>query len=250
VIYPIGEKNDEITRLAMIISHKNQFIFIRVPKTASTSIEIELSKICGPMDLITPVSFKNDPQNIVDDYKKPQKLKRDFRTFNASDWLRIILRRKPVNYKHAHAIQVRKLVGKDVWDHYFKFCFVRNPFDRAISLYYWTSKNWQNKYQNTLPEINDYILSLPETTLSTWKRYTIGNKVAMDLIGRYEKLDEDLAFIEQKIGIPHLIISHAKSSIRKDRRPYRDVINPAARAHIETACSLEIAAFGYEWDSL
>jgi hypothetical protein len=233
----------------MIISHKHQFIFIRIPKTASTSIEIELSRICGPKDIITPISFKNDPQNKVDDYKRPQKFKKDFRSLSASDWLRIILRKKPLNYQHAHAIQIRKLVGKDVWDHYFKFCFVRNPFDRAISLYYWTIKNWQNKHPENLPEINDYILRLPESKLSTWSRYTIDNKIAMDFIGRYENLNEDLAFIEQKIGIPHLVLPHAKSGNRKDPRHYSEILNPTARAYIEKVCSPEIEAFGYEWNS-
>jgi hypothetical protein len=234
----------------MIISHKHQFIFIRIPKTASTSIEIELSRICGPKDIITPISFKNDPQNKVDDYKRPQKFKKDFRSLSASDWLRIILRKKPLNYQHAHAIQIRKLVGKDVWDHYFKFCFVRNPFDRAISLYYWTIKNWQNKHPGALPEINHFILNLPVTKLSTWARYTINNKIAMDYIGCYENLDENLVFIEQKIGIPHLVLPHAKTSTRKDPRHYREILNPNTRSYIEKACSPEIAAFGYEWNSL
>ena len=248
-IFPIGKLNSEILKHPMIISHKNHYIFIRIPKTASTSIEIELSKICGPKDIITPITFKNDLQNEVDDYKRPLKFKRDFRSFGANDWLRFILRKKPVDYRHAHAIQVRKLVGRDIWDQYFKFCFVRNPFDRAISLYYWTTKNWRNKHPESLPEINDYILSLPDTKLSTWARYTIDNKIAMDFIGRYENLEGDLVLIEQKIGIPHLVLPHAKSSIRKDRSHYSEILNPDARMYIEKVCTLEIAAFGYKWNS-
>ena len=37
----------------MIISHKHKFIFIKTVKTAGTSIDIALSKICEPQDIIT-----------------------------------------------------------------------------------------------------------------------------------------------------------------------------------------------------
>jgi hypothetical protein len=231
----------------MIISHKYRYIFIRIPKTASTSIEIELSKLCGPEDIITPITFNNDPENRVEDYRGPQNNTRDLRSFGLGDWYRMITRRKPLDLRHAHAAQARKLVGREIWDQYFKFCMVRNPFDRAVSFYFWRMKNWQKKHEQSPPEINDFILSLPESRLSTWARYTIDNRIAVDFIGRFENLDADLAIVEDKIGLPALVLPHAKSSTRKDRRHYSELLNPAARRHIEKACALEISAFDYAW---
>src|ERR1700682_2469961 len=40
----------------MIISHKYKLIFIKTAKTAGTSIEVFLSKQCGPMDIVTPIA--------------------------------------------------------------------------------------------------------------------------------------------------------------------------------------------------
>ena len=40
----------------MIVSHKNRFIFLKTRKTAGSSIEIALSKHCGPEDIITKIA--------------------------------------------------------------------------------------------------------------------------------------------------------------------------------------------------
>ena len=44
----------------MIISHAHKFIFLKTNKTAGTSIEIALSKFCGPSDIITPISPEDE----------------------------------------------------------------------------------------------------------------------------------------------------------------------------------------------
>ena len=39
----------------MIVSHRHRFIFLKTKKTASSSVELALSEICGPDDIITPL---------------------------------------------------------------------------------------------------------------------------------------------------------------------------------------------------
>lgn len=46
----------------MIVSHKYKFIFIKTAKTAGTSTEIALSRICGPDDIITPFMISEDEE--------------------------------------------------------------------------------------------------------------------------------------------------------------------------------------------
>ena len=46
----------------MIISHRHRFIFLKTIKTAGTSIEIALSKHCGPKDTITAFLTSEDEE--------------------------------------------------------------------------------------------------------------------------------------------------------------------------------------------
>ena len=40
----------------MIVSHKYRFIFLKTKKTAGTSIELALTKLCSEDDIVTPLT--------------------------------------------------------------------------------------------------------------------------------------------------------------------------------------------------
>ena len=40
----------------MILSEKHKFVFIKGMKVAGTSVEMALSTLCGPHDIVTPIS--------------------------------------------------------------------------------------------------------------------------------------------------------------------------------------------------
>ena len=56
----------------MILSHKYKYIFIKSFKTASTSLEIALSKYCGKEDVITPIINEDEKIRKINGFNGPQ----------------------------------------------------------------------------------------------------------------------------------------------------------------------------------
>jgi hypothetical protein len=228
----------------MIISHKHKFIFLKTRKTAGTSIEIALARHCGPQDVLTPLTKTDEELRREAGVAGPQNFRIGFPRYRFSDWVALLAAGRRARFvNHGTAEFVRRHVDEAVWGNYFTFCFERNPFDKAISRYYWSARRFENP-----PELNPYLCSAPLHLLSDWNIYAIADKVAVDFVGRYERLTEDLDSIRKRIGLPTLELIRAKGSHRPDRRPYRELLNAESRAHIERVCAREMAAFGYAWE--
>lgn len=228
----------------MIINHKHRFIFLKTRKTAGTSIEIALSRCCHDNDVITPISEEDEQERRRLGLRGPQNFNFPLRTYNTADW-RAWLRkgRRKRFYNHAEAALVLNGIGKATWDSYFKFCFERNPFDKAISRYYWSTRD-----SNPRPAIGAYLKSAPVRLLSNWDVYTLNDEIAVDFVGRYEQLERDFATIKERLGLPgDLSLPRAKGGHRAERAHYSQVLDAAARARIEVVCAKEIAEFGYRW---
>ncbi len=221
----------------MIISHQHRFVYVKTRKTASTSIEIALSKFCGPHDVITRIVAADEQVRSRLGYRGPQNY-----LVQSTSGARIEL----VN--HDPALLARQVLGES-WPQYFFFTIERNPFDRVISQYYWELPLWERR-GTPVPTITEYLATRPVEVLSNWGLYAEGERLLVDHVGRYESLSADLRAISERIGLPEpLDISaiRTKDGWRKDRRHPREVLDEPDRRLLERVCRRELAAFGYQW---
>ncbi len=119
----------------MLISHSHKFIFIHIGKTGGTSIE---KVLCQHLN-IDFEETKNDSEGN--------------------------------NWKHIWAKDMRERVGEKIWDDYFTFAFVRNPYDMILSLYsmYTQYPQYTNPAQpefyhpwNQYKSFEDFVISMDE----------------------------------------------------------------------------------------
>ncbi len=229
----------------MIISHRNKFIFIKTQKTAGTSIEIALSKYCGPDDIITSIIPGDEIKRKGLGYRGPQNYKIPFTKYSKRDLLVAAYKRKPLSfYNHASASYIMKYVEKGIWDSYFKFCFERNPWDKVVSRYY-------RRYRSEpRPPITDFVQSREANIIKGFELYTCSSDVVVDKVFLYENLNQALDEIRERINIDEIpSLPHAKARPRKDKGSFRDILTEKDKEKIAKVYAREIAYFyfNFEW---
>lgn len=226
----------------MIISHRHKFIFIKTRKTAGTSIEISLSEHCGPDDVITPISPDDEKMRVSLGFRGAQNYRLPFRRLRYTEMRRSVKRREVALFnKHDVAGLVRHYVGHDLWKDYFTFTVERNSFDKAVSRYHWHPGR-------SRPPMEEFFARSPVLHLSDWPTYTVNDDVIVDRVVRFERLQDDLDEVADRLGLPALSLPRAKGGHRPEKSHYSDVLSPMSRARIEIVCAKEIRHFGYQWE--
>ncbi len=94
----------------MIISHAHKYIFFAVPKTGTHSIREALREHKGS-----------------DAWEQQMLFGRDVMPVPAL---------AAIGHGHISAKQLKPHIPEEMWSDYFKFAFVRNPYDRFISSFF------------------------------------------------------------------------------------------------------------------
>jgi hypothetical protein len=222
----------------MIISHRHKFIFLKTVKTGGTSVEIALSRYCGPEDVITPIS---PPDEAIRKEMGlgPQNHLLDRREYGPRDWFRLLVQGRPAlrYWNHITAADIRDRVGETVWNSYFKFTIERNAWDKTISDFYWRKANGGPQ------SVDEYFRRYRQKFRHyNFPRYSINGQPAIDFVVRYEHLVPDLGIALSQVGIDFDgWLPHAKGASRPDRRPYTELLDSSQQRLIAKRFSREIA---------
>jgi len=159
------------------------------------------------------------------------------------------------------------LVEEDLSE-YFKFCFVRNPWDRMLSWYnMMLNKNIHNDFseyilsnslnfsqfldlKNIIYEKNeleyDGITPYPKCLYFNQLDYISDHdgNIIIDFIGRFENINEDYKNILLKIGVNNLPLPHLN---KFDHKNYRYYYNDSDIEKVYNIFKRDIEYFGYEF---
>lgn len=212
----------------MIVSHEHRFVFMKTRKTAGTSVEIALSRVCGPDDVITPVL--EEPLRAESGGRGPQNFEApplDHKAFN-----------------HMPVSMVRRELGRRRFESYFSFAIERNPWDAVVSLYHWHVRD-----QPDPTPFAAYVDSEAVSTFATKQHriYRLDGRVAVDRVLRYEALADELAAVWSELALPGTPqLPHAKAGVRP-AGSYRSYYSPETRALVAELFAAPIAELGYEF---
>jgi|SRR5688572_21760892 hypothetical protein len=230
----------------MIVSHKHKFIFIKTEKTAGTSIEIALSKDCGPLDIITRITKEDEQARKALNHRSAQNYLIPYAKYTKLDWAKLLYTRKRVTfYNHMSSLQVRQYVGSEIWNSYFKFCFERNPWDKMISWYY----HWCTREKVTM-SFEKFLNDGMASKLKGFDLYTNGGIQIVDRVFKYENMQESLDEISSILGLPEKVRLpeyRAKGGMRPENKKYQDIISTREADLIAKIYAREISYFGYSF---
>ena len=225
----------------MIISHTHKYIFIKSMKTAGTSIEAALSHYCSQEDMVTPLG----------DYW--------FNRDERGEWVHSSMNAEGFS-QHDPASEVKRKVPPEIWNDYFKFSIIRNPWDRVVSLFAWEARNrpelkpvkrlhhrlgWPfSEFRETRPIFAAFVAG----EWSTNDRfYLIDDALCVDFVIRYERLGEDFQEVCARVGLPAIALPHLKAGLRRPERGYAEYYDQASRAIVAERHHNDIRLFGYEF---
>jgi len=138
---------------------------------------------------------------------------------------------------------------REKWDSYFKWCIVRNPWDRFVSMYHHRQlkgfkefrmnpdlnfKNWLRHILKDHTRLNRYQLG----------RITIDNEIALDYVVRFEKLKEGFEYVSNQIG-SKLPLRHLNKTHHRHYSYYYDLECIDLVKHVNQD---EIDMWGYEFE--
>jgi hypothetical protein len=216
-----------------MVSYSHEFIFIHNIKVAGNSVKRALSECIDTPYLATKVHSLG---RWID-------MNRFYRTKFFPERMKILP-------KHLTALAVRDMLSKKTYESFYKFIFVRNPWDWQVSLFHYILDHPEHNLHEMVSAMKGY---------EEFVHWRVGRKVKgqkrlitdengnliVDFVGRYERLADDFKHVCDTIGVdarlPHLN--------KSDHRDYRSYYNDEMIEMISNGYREDIEFFGYSFDN-
>lgn len=207
-----------------MLDNNRKFLFIHVPKTGGQSIERSVLKSYN-------LTWDDKDQFLMGknpDYIQ-QKTSHHFSHLRASEFLK---------YNH---------ISEQQFNEYFKFSFVRNPWRRVVSFYYYLD-------YNTRMEFDRFVMTQLEPTrnlrlipfLKPQHDYLyIDDNLSVDYLGRTETMAQDFQNIKNKIGLGHLKQIPKLNTSTPDNKDWKNLYNQRLIKKVHSLYEKDIDSFKY-----
>lgn len=159
-------------------------------------------------------------------------------------------------FQHRTAAEIRDDIGPRRWARRFTFTFVRNPWDKVASHYFYRVKTNQTGLRDAGISFRDWVREAydernprfydnPKMFMCQTDWLVDGaGELLVDFVGRFERLEEDFESICRRIGRTAPPLPHLKSS---SRPPYAELYDADSSEMVRRRFAEDLDRFGYEF---
>lgn len=163
---------------------------------------------------------------------------------------------------HRTLLSYQTMLPAEVFERSFKFTFVRNPWDRVASAFFFLknkdlkgNRKWERENISQYETLDAFIRGwITRENIWTYSHFrpqyhfiTLdGQTPAVDFIGFYENLAEDFAHIAKKLKI-NTALRESNRNPKRERK-FQDSYTDETRRLVAEAYAEDIALFGYTFD--
>jgi len=222
-----------------MISHNRKFIYFEYPKAASSALKTA----------ILPFIIHREDYKSYGSYIR-ERLKVYSKQFSVKDMWKCGVgdetwrRKKP----SIHFIGDSTL---PIYRDYFKFSFVRNPYDKIVSAYHtpWVhsvNESFRDFALSLKPGGKRYCVDLLNRELNhmvPWTRMFDARE--LDFIGRFENIENDIQYIFKNIRIPYCKLRVVNKSARK--KNYRNYYDEETKHIVTELFKEDLEYFNYSF---
>ncbi len=242
----------------MILSERHKFVFIKGMKVAGTSVEMALATLCGPDDVVTPIS--------PIDERARGGLCRNYSSDKAAeaDYLKRLTGAKPEDladfsgppllyYNHMPLAEVMQRYAKPLAGFHI-VCVERSPYAKVISWANMRLTYGSYRVGGDMRADPDTLKAYVDKSFETGAigdcrnidryRGPDGKLAARPM--RYANLQADFAAFVRSLGLTDVPqLPHAKRGLMSDGLDPRDLLRADQIARINVLFAEEFDAFGY-----
>jgi hypothetical protein len=165
---------------------------------------------------------------------------------------------------HHSIATFRQVFDAQSFDHYFKFAFVRNPWDRLLSAWQFlraggfndTDRRWARRHLDEFPDFATFVRRwLTPDNARSWVHFIPqtdfirlpDGRPGVDFIGRYERLEADFRYVCSKLSITAPLST--RNATAPPRHDYRTAYDNDTRSIVARVYARDIAELGYDFDN-
>lgn len=218
----------------MLISHRKKFIYTKTLKTGGTSVESYFERYCMPEG---EWGFSHGRQEYIN---KTGIIGCRGVNYSSSYWK-----------NHLSAYEIKTRVEEKVWKEYFKFCVIRNPYDKLISAFFHF-----DVFRNNITGTKKELITRFRSNIKNGKglindrdKYVIDNKLCIDGYIKTENMLCDLARICKILNVLYNPdeLPKLKSNFRPGGIVLQEFFDMKTDEIVRTFYAFEFEVFGYPY---